>query len=722
MVEEPPVSREVSLPSSVLQRRKFREALPAHNGALILGLLIFFASAGPAQGVGAFPHALHVSMDETRLEVHTMEGPSAIRTFFLEAPRRFAVDLEFPSGPPAAADAVIPVSLDPRIEKITITRHPRHVRYTFFVKRGASARYRVERHASTVSLVVQSEVLGTAPMLPGKAMLQGGAEVPDIASKSDPGLLGDPSSSDGLHVSIRDHRAPTTDPAPRDSYGHPAGGADTVAPERPEAAPPVQPTGGSAMAQNPHHPETSTVEKAPEAVRDAVGPVVHLFAEGNAPQREDKGGREKFRIRGFVEATGGSDLAREDPFEHTQSFRNRIRLETKLPLTAPLEKSHLLVSGESDFLWFGPNRDWNDDDFSLYETYFQGSQGPWEFRLGRQIVRWGKTDQLSPVDNLNPQDLRQFVVPTLEEQKIPNWMALVRFFRQPFSLEAVAIPFFEPLEIDVFGTDWAVFRHTREVLKEAPLPLPLREAAASVGTDRTEPSRTFRNAQWGLRTGFTAGGWDMAASYLYGWNPMPLIKSFPVKGIRTDGSFDPDDILHVASQGMFVPGDVAIGYHRTHTVGVEWETVLGNYGFRGETALTSHAVFLTSDLTSVTQRVLFSVVGIDRTWANDWYANLQLGHQVLLDYDDSVLYFKRHNLSVNGEIRKDFLRGDLEARLRGLVLLTDGGSLWNPSVTYRRFAPLSITTGLNLFAGPSDTFLGTYSHNDQAYVTVRYDF
>ncbi len=56
------------------------------------------------------------------------------------------------------------------------------------------------------------------------------------------------------------------------------------------------------------------------------------------------------------------------------------------------------------------------------------------------------------------------------------------------------------------------------------------------------------------------------------------------------------------------------------------------------------------------------------------------------------------------------------------MMLTDGGSYWNPSLSYLRFRPLSLTFGLNLFAGPADTFLGTYGDNDGAYVTVRYDF
>lgn len=661
----------------------FGRAQPLHmrvmfRAAVSLCLLAVLTSFAFAQGQEVLHHALQRSPHETRLEIHTPIAPCSIRTSFLPSPRRLAVDLYFSEGSPAIRDGTLPLSGDPRIEKIGYSRYADHVRYTVDVKKGVPVQYRVEKGLSRTILVFQSAAseVGLTAHAAAQARSQG---------PSPPGVPGVP-------------RPLTQEPKGSDEISSPTLEAASAAWGTPQGNDPV-------AAANPVGPPS---------------PVCFPLAASSNGER--KGVGEGFRFQGFLEATGGSDIKRDDHYEHTQSFRNRIRLEAKFPLASLSEKGRLVVSGESDFLWFGPHGDWNDHDIDFYEAYFQGTRGPWEFRVGKHILRWGKTDQLSPVDNVNPQDLRQFVVPTLEERKIPNWIAEVRFFHEPFSLEAVAVPFFEPDDVDFFGTDWAVFRHTPEVLTTAPLPPFIQDAAASVGVQRNEPVRTFRNTQWGVRTGLTLGRWDLAASYLYAWNPMPFIEHFPLHGLRTDGSFDTAEIIDSASRGTFVPGDVAVGYRRTHTFGLEWETVLGPYGFRGETALASHAVFLTSDLTSTTQRALLTVVGIDRTWAGNWYTNVQLGHQLLLDHDNAVLYFEKHNVSLNGEIRKDFLRGDLEVRLRGLMMLTDGGSMFNPSLTYRRFAPLSFTTGLNLFAGPSDTFLGTYSHNDEAYVTVRYDF
>ena len=612
------------------------------------------------------PYRVITSAAETRVEIPYGPDKPIYRTSFERNPRRFIIDIAGSALKPAeAGPSVLPSPTDPRVEKVARAWDNGRTRYTVFIREGVPVVYRIEENGPTLLIVLKSSKpalpeLGSAP-LPSKASLQ--LESPH-----------------GAELKASAASAETAPPSPVSLAARAA------------EAPGTPPAGAGASYNDP----------------PAKGDTSQLFQNA--------------RLRGFMEATGAADTARENRYEHTRAFRNRLRLEGKFPLSESFSAAHLLVSGESDLLWFGPDMDATDDRLNLYEGYLHWARGPLELRLGKQIVRWGKTDQLSPLDNLNPQDLRQFIIPTLEERKIPNWMGRLRLFHDPFSLEAVAIPFFEPAEVDFFGTDWALYRHTREVLAHAPLPPSLHEAFSQVGVHRDDPPRTLGNTQWGLRTAATVSGWDLAASWLYAWNPMPFIERFPVIGIDSDGSFKPSEILAGVTQGTFIAGDVAVSARRSHILGVEWETVLGSLGFRGETALATDTVLLTSALTSVTSPSLFTVIGWDRTWDSDFYANVQIGHQVLFDHDADILYFRRHNVSVNGEVRKGFLRGDWEARLRALVMLTDGGSFWNPSLTYLGFRPLSLTFGFNLFAGPADTFLGTYGDNDQTYVTVKYDF
>ena len=91
------------------------------------------------------------------------------------------------------------------------------------------------------------------------------------------------------------------------------------------------------------------------------------------------------------------------------------------------------VSVLSDYLYFGSEDETDEYDLNLHEAKYQYFTNRFDLSIGKQIIRWGKTDQISPVDTLNPQDLREFVIPEYEERKIPVWMADLKLFSDDFT-------------------------------------------------------------------------------------------------------------------------------------------------------------------------------------------------------------------------------------------------------------------------------------------------
>ncbi|MCA1787835.1 MAG: hypothetical protein LC657_17820, partial [Desulfobacteraceae bacterium] len=81
------------------------------------------------------------------------------------------------------------------------------------------------------------------------------------------------------------------------------------------------------------------------------------------------------------------------------------------------------VSVLSDYLYFGDDNQTDDYDLELHEAAFLYANNRLDLSVGKQIIRWGKADQFSPVDTLNPQDFREFMIPEYEETKQPVWMA-----------------------------------------------------------------------------------------------------------------------------------------------------------------------------------------------------------------------------------------------------------------------------------------------------------
>lgn len=414
-----------------------------------------------------------------------------------------------------------------------------------------------------------------------------------------------------------------------------------------------------------------------------------ILLEDTEPEGQIAGQR-LFDLGGFIRVTGALNTEDDKAGEHTRMVRNTIRLEGKwnpVQETSRLRNNsssgfYLLTSVEWDYLRFGQDHPSEDCDIKLFEGYFYWSRKPVDLRVGRQIVRWGKTDQISPVDNLNPQDLREFIIPDFEDRKIPNWMVRARLFSDFLTLEGVYLPFFESSRIDYFGTDWAIFQHMNRL-----------------SVHEEEPARNFKNGESGIRVTKSIAGWDLGVNYLYAWEDLPYFESFPAGR-----------------------GDVLITYKRSNILGFEFETTAGEIGLRGEAAYFDQQSFLTWNFTSVTKPVLHYIIGADYLSADGWYVNLQFSEQKIRAYQDDILCFRKSNTAVSGEVSKEFRRGNFKALLRYNYGLNDKSYYFNPKIICTYFTDLDMTIGVNIFGGDTDTLLGFYDANDQFYLNLKYCF
>jgi hypothetical protein len=458
--------------------------------------------------------------------------------------------------------------------------------------------------------------------------------------------------------------------------------------------------------------------------------------KSNLGKRDDKKKTEKsywdrhFRFSGFAQIFGAVDTEEENSNEHFYTFRNKIRAKLRYDILSERRKTHIrsrrspyfIFSGESDYLWFGEDNEYDDYDLDIYEAYFNLDEGPFQVRAGKQIVRWGKTDQMSPVDVINPHDMRQFIIPDLEERKIPVWMLKTTLFFDHMSLQGVYIPFFEPNEINFFGTDWAVFRHFKQDIAGSRIDPALKDYFRDLELDRNEPSDAIDNGQLGARLSTSLQDVDVALSYFYGFDPTPHFSSFPVKNISVEGSIDADNLRDTLSSAVLTNEDIEVDYLRSQMVGLDFETTIGKFGVRGESAYFDSRSFLTDALTSVEKESVFTVLGADYLGEREWYANLQVAHQRVFDHVDDILYFQRDNWSLMGELSKEFMRGKIEIGAEGVYFLSDESFFSNPWISYEIVPALNAEIGLHLFGGEPNTVLGQYDENDQGYLKMEYHF
>jgi hypothetical protein len=461
----------------------------------------------------------------------------------------------------------------------------------------------------------------------------------------------------------------------------------------PSLAPPV------AVVLPETEPHAAAVFMPVASTPDASDPGADkkVFVFGQAADREET--QETARpfgtldLSGFLMGKVAQELHESGNSGQERLLRNKVRVEGKWTPPVASDNSgatdagdtYLLTSAQSDYLWFGPDNSMDDYDLDLFEAYLHHASSDWDLRLGRQIVRWGKADQISPVDNLNPQDLREFVIPELEDRKIPNWMARLRLFPGDVTLEGVFIPFFEENEFDWSGNTWAL--------------LGVDSGGLKISEDK--PDQGLDNADWGLRASSTLAGWDLSLSYLQATEKSPRLR------------FEPADPM-----GPTLHAD----YARQHIIGWEFETTVDKFGFRGEGAYFDEQSLPTTNMNTVSKPMSHSVIGVDYLGEQDWYVNVQLSHQHIFDHEKDILFLREDNFYLSGEINKEFWRGNTMLKLRYAMDLHDGGSFFTPEAILTYFKNLELTLGANVFFGPKDSYFGRYGDNDQTFFKAVYRF
>ena len=456
------------------------------------------------------------------------------------------------------------------------------------------------------------------------------------------------------------------------------------------------------------HPAHSELQN-PEETVPLLGDTLPDDIFEDAGPEENKSG---VSISGEILARGTFQTKEDDAVENNQSFRNRVLLEGKY-------KNSVTVSALSDYLYFAEENETDDFDIDLYEAKWEYTGKKYALSLGKQIIRWGKTDQVSPVDTLNPQDFREFIVPDYEERKIPVWMANAKWFSKYFTLEGVFIPFFEESKWDYFGTNWSVFSHVKEELQGAVSDPALKSYINDLSVHETDPDD---EAEFAVRLHTTIKNIDLGFTFHWMTEDNPYYKNFPIKNISVDGSFSGSAFSSALGSAVFTDEDVEVEYRKTKAAGFAFETTWDKYGIRGEALWMENQSFLTSSLTSSRHPTVTAVMGVDHTTAGNLYFNFQALYSHIKDYSDNILYFDQDSFSLLGEIKLDLVSDWLQGAVIYNVALNNNSHYISPYLKYTYVTNLECKVGAGFFLGDENTWLGRYEAYDYFFLNIIYLF
>lgn len=329
------------------------------------------------------------------------------------------------------------------------------------------------------------------------------------------------------------------------------------------------------------------------------------------------------------------------------------------------------------------------------ENYLDVSAGDWDFRFGAQHIVWGEVVGLYFADVVSARDMREFLLPSFDIMRIPQWAARAEYFSGDSHVEFIWIPV--PL-FDQIGKPGSDFYPAPR------LPSPTPAEVAALFRDPKKPDRTIGNGNAGVRANTVVDGWDVAG--------------FVYRSFATSPTFYrivPD------------PGDTSIfepRYDRIWQAGATVSKDFSDFVLRAETVFAhgqGYTLAVPSTADGVVKRNTFDyIVSVDFPLPRDGRFNLQAFQRVFSGGgDDLAIRSDGFGASVFVSTK---VTATLEPQLLWLQNFAHGGGLVRPRLNWYPAKNYTVGTGVDIFTGPSDGFFGRFNNRDRVYAEVRYDF
>ena len=326
----------------------------------------------------------------------------------------------------------------------------------------------------------------------------------------------------------------------------------------------------------------------------------------------------------------------------------------------------------------GSNTDENSELFRLREGYINLRLNQFNFRVGEQIIVWGRADGFNPTNNLTPVDYTVYS-PDEDEKRLANFAVQSVCHLYPVRIEFDWVP--------VHGSSILPFENT--------------ELPDNVSwTEDGDLSPDWKNSSFGLKIDIEKPAFDASVSYFYGYHKLP--------GILYAG--------YDNGYGIYTKP------YRTQVIGVDFSTVVGSYGLRGEFAY-SIPDQTPDELLSIPYKQLEYTFGIDSEWGNlslilqyvgKYIPDLELRGSTSNYLINEIIKWNRiifsqhekwnHSISLRPSV--NLLYETLKLELLGLTNLSTGDAYFQPKAVYELADAYELSFGVQLYYGPDYTLYG----------------
>ncbi len=332
-----------------------------------------------------------------------------------------------------------------------------------------------------------------------------------------------------------------------------------------------------------------------------------------------------------------------------------------------------------------------EKEIELRKLYLRGSlTSKLDLKIGRQIVVWGKSDNIRVTDVLNPLDLREPGMTDIEDLRLPVFMTKLDYYWKNWALSSLFIHEHRFNKLPVYGSDF--------------YPLPIS------GKKDTIPAHTLENTEFAFALSSTFKGFDLA---------------FYIADIYDDTNFL---ALEYKGDGILP----VMNHARIRMYGFAMNKTFGNWLLKAESALFD-------DIKLSAYKYGYGLIANDHKYTRldvlggvEYYgfSNTTIGFEAVDRYytdfnsqaDKSGA--EEHNVQYAARFSRNFLHDTMELTLVASLYggRADDGGFFRTGLTYDLSDSVKVGGGFVLYESGSAVMLQGIGDNDRIYCNVTYNF
>jgi hypothetical protein len=404
-----------------------------------------------------------------------------------------------------------------------------------------------------------------------------------------------------------------------------------------------------------------------------------------------------WHFSGHLKLAGAYSFSHSAPAANQSDWRGLSRQRTELQLALRIKPSERwqvygAVNGFKDWVYTTRKEDFNPNVVSAYEEeieirelYFQGRLSDrFDVKLGRQIMVWGKSDNVRVTDVLNPLDLREPGLTDIADLRLPVAMSRLDFYVGAFSVTGIAIHEIRFHKIPIFGSDFY----------PGDVPPPTQE----------KPAGNFEDTQFGLALNGVFSGWDA---------------SFYLADVY-------DHNTYVKRIGTSLPPVLKRQHARLKMVGAAANLAYGNWLVKTEAACLSG--FRSFNRSGQEYARLDALLGFEYAGFKNTTLSIEAVNRIIIDYDAALIqapdFIEAGEFQSVLRLSRDFLNETLNLTLllSSWGITGQDGSFERLGAEYDLNDAIKLIGGVVLYQSGNLARFQNIGDNDRVYFEVKYSF